>query len=213
MKRIANLVLVSGAALLAAAAAYAQTAAPSQPAPAAPNPYLTAPGVIAPPAAAAPPLANNAAAAALFKDVKTAGDPAPVPGVISGNTNTMHALENYVPVTDAMLRNPDPNDWIMMRGNYQGWGFSKLNQVNKGNVKNLQMVWSRLMEPGINEATPIVYKGIMFLGNPNDVIQAIDAASGEILWQYRRRLPSLEDMHNNNWGQRKRSIFLYNDKV
>ena len=45
------------------------------------------------------------------------------------------------------------------------------------------------------------------------MIQAIDAASGEMLWQYRRRLPSLEEMHNNNWGQRKRSIFLYNDKI
>ncbi len=69
------------------------------------------------------------------------------------------------------------------------------------------------MESGINEATPIVYKGVMFLGNPNDVIQAIDAASGEILWQYRRRLPTLEQFHNNPWGQRKRSVFLYNDRV
>ena len=218
MNRVAKFTLVSGAALLAAASAFAQNApapvAPPAGAPAQPNPYnLAVPGVTAGPAAAAPPLANNAAAAALFKDVKTAGDPAPVPGVISGNTNTSHPIENYVPVTDVYLRNPDPSDWAMMRGNYQGWGFSKLNQVNKGNVKNLQLVWSRLMEPGINEATPIVYKGIMFLGNPNDVIQAIDAASGEILWQYRRRLPSLEAMHNNNWGQRKRSVFLYDDKV
>ena len=215
MKRISRIGFVSGVVLLAAAAAYAQNApAPAPAAPAAPNPFnLVVPGVIAPPAPAAPPLANNAAAAALFKDVKTAGDPAPVPGVISGNTNTTHPLQNYVPVTDAYLRNPDASDWAMMRGNYQGWGFSKLNQVNKGNVKNLQLVWSRLMEPGINEATPIIYKGVMFLGNPNDVIQAIDAASGEILWQYRRRLPSLEAMHNNNWGQRKRSIFLYGDKL
>ena len=59
----------------------------------------------------------------------------------------------------------------------------------------------------------LIYKGVMYLANPNDVIQAIDAATGEVLWQYRRRLPSLEEMHNNNWGQRKRSIFLYDDKV
>jgi alcohol dehydrogenase (cytochrome c) len=210
MKQISKIAFVSGTALLAAAAAFAQTA--PAPTPVAP-PNIQVPGVIAPAAAAAPPLANNAAAAALFKDVKTAGAPAPTPGEISGNTNTAHALDAYVPVTDAALRNPDPSDWLMMRGNYQGWGFSKLNQVNKSNVKGLQLVWSRLMEPGINEATPIIYKGVMFLGNPNDVIQAIDAVSGEILWQYRRRLPSLEDMHNNNWGQRKRGIFLYDDKI
>src|SRR5579872_2810211 len=144
MKRICKFGFISGAALLAAAAAFAQTA----PAPAPTPPPV--PGVSAGPAAPAPPLANNAAAAALFKDVKTEGAPAPTPGVISGNTNTLHAIQNYVPVTDAILRNPDPSDWIMMRGNYQGWGFSKLNQVNKSNVKNLQLVWSRLMEPGIN---------------------------------------------------------------
>ena len=69
------------------------------------------------------------------------------------------------------------------------------------------------METGVNEPTPIVYKGVMFLGNPRDVIQAIDAATGELLWQYRRELPTFEQMHNNQWGQRKRSIFLYEDKV
>ena len=101
----------------------------------------------------------------------------------------------------------------MMRGNYQGWGFSTLNQINKTNVKGLQLVWARAMEPGINEATPIIYKGVMFLGNPNDVIQAIDAAIGELLWEYRRNLPPLAAFRNNYWGQRKRSIFLYNDKI
>jgi alcohol dehydrogenase (cytochrome c) len=211
MKQVNKLVFFSGAALFAAAAAFAQTA--SSPALLTPGNNPPIPGVSAAPAAPAPPLANSAAAAALFKDVKTAGDPAPVPGVISGNTNIAHPIGNFVAVTDVMLRNPDPSDWIMMRGNYQGWGFSKLDQINKGNAKGLQLVWSRLMEPGINEATPIIYNGVMFLGNPNDVIQAIDAANGEILWQYRRRLPSLEAMHNNNWGQRKRSIFLYGDKV
>src|SRR5258708_3360349 len=127
MKRVTKFAFVSGAALLASAAAFAQTAPAGAPAPGAapaPNPFnIQVPGVTAGPAQPAPPLKDNAAAAALFKDVKTAGDPAPVPGVISGNTNTAHPIENYVPVTDAYLRNPDPSDWAMMRGNYQGWGF------------------------------------------------------------------------------------------
>ena len=93
-------------------------------------------------------------------------------------------------MTDAVLRHPDPSDWVMMRGNYEGWGFSTLDQINKTNVKGLQLVWARAMEPGINEATPIIHNGVMFLGNPNDVIQAIDAASGDLFWEYRRTLPS-----------------------
>ena len=88
----------------------------------------------------------------------------------------------------------------------------KLDQINKDNVGGLQLVWARGMEPGINEATPIVYKGVMYLGNPNDVIQAIDAATGELLWQYRRNLPSLQQFHNDPWGQRKRSVFSMTTK-
>lgn len=138
---------------------------------------------------------------------------AQAPESMKGTTVAPHPLTTYVPVTDQMLRHPDPNDWVMMRGNYEGWGYSSLDQINKTNVKGLQLVWARAMEPGINEATPIIHNGVMFLGNPNDVIQAIDAASGDLLWEYRRTLPSLAAFHNNAWGQRKRSVFLYNDKI
>ena len=138
---------------------------------------------------------------------------AQAPESIKGTTIAPHPLASYVPVTDQVLRHPDPNDWVMMRGNYEGWGYSGLDQINRANVKGLQLVWARAMEPGINEATPIIHNGVMFLGNPNDVIQAIDAASGDLLWEYRRNLPSLAAFHNNAWGQRKRSVFLYNDRI
>src|SRR3954468_5636285 len=81
---------------------------------------------------------------------------AQAPESIKGVTIAPHPLANYVPVTGAMLKKPDPNDWLMMRGNYEGYGFSTLDQINKANVKGLQLVWSRTMESGINEATPIV---------------------------------------------------------
>lgn len=141
------------------------------------------------------------------------GATAPVTGAVNGTTITRHPVKDFVPVTDAMLRAPAASDWLMMRGNYEGWGNSTLNQVNRTNVKQLQLVWARGMEPGINEATPIVYKGVMYLGNPQDIIQAIDAATGELLWQYRRKVPSREDLRGNPWGQRKRSVFVYDNKV
>ena len=51
-------------------------------------------------------------------------------------------VKNYVPVTDAMLRNPDPGDWLMIRRNYQAWSHSPLTQINAANVKDLRLVWS-----------------------------------------------------------------------
>src|SRR5476651_2749805 len=62
------------------------------------------------------------------------------PAPLNGTTIAPHPLQSYAPVTDAVLTRPDPADWIIMRGNYQGWGFSTLDQVNKTNVKGLQLV-------------------------------------------------------------------------
>src|SRR5436853_196230 len=129
-----------------------------------------------------------------------------------GPTTLRLSVPNFVPVTDAMLRSPKPEDWLLYRGNYQGWGYSSLEQVNKSNVKNLQLVWSRMMAPGLNEITPLVHDGVMYLGNPGDVIQAIDAGTGDLFWEYRHPLPPREQFPAIH-GQRKRSISLYGDKV
>jgi alcohol dehydrogenase (cytochrome c) len=132
--------------------------------------------------------------------------PAPTP------TKTLRAVPNFVTVTDQTMRAPKPEDWLIHRGNYQAWGYSPLDQINKANVKTLQLVWSRAMEPGTNEVTPLVYNGVMYVGNPGDVIQAIDAASGDLMWEYRRPLPPATSFHNG-LGQRKRSIALYGDQI
>src|SRR5215475_10483061 len=150
--------------------------------------------------------------AALLCAVSARGDAqaqAPTPET---PTITQKTVPNFVPVSDAMLRAPKPEDWLLYRGNYQGWGYSTLEQVNKTNVKNLQLVWSRTMTPGLNEITPIVHDGVMYLGNPGDVIQAIDAATGDLFWEYTHPLPP-RDQFPAIHGQRKRSISLYGDKV
>jgi len=137
----------------------------------------------------------------------------PVMGTSGHITIVPNPITSYAPVTDEQLRHPDPNEWIMMRGNYEGYGYSPLKQIDKTNIKRLQLVWSRGMEAGINQPTPIIHNGVMFLGNPNDVIQAIDAVTGGLLWQYRRNLPDLTKIPSGHWGQRKRSVFLYGDKL
>jgi PQQ-dependent dehydrogenase (methanol/ethanol family) len=96
----------------------------------------------------------------------------------------------FIPVTDDMLQDPDPADWLMWRRTLDTWGFSPLDQIDRDNVAELRMVWTRALGPGVQEGTPLVYDGIMYFPNPSDLIQAIDAASGDLLWEYRRSLPS-----------------------
>jgi PQQ-dependent dehydrogenase (methanol/ethanol family) len=94
-----------------------------------------------------------------------------------------------VPVTSQMLQDPDPADWLMWRRTLNSWGYSPLRQIDRTNVANLKMIWSRGMGPGVQEATPLVYKGVMYLPNPSDYIQALDGATGEVKWEYKRQIP------------------------
>jgi len=99
------------------------------------------------------------------------------------------ASTGFVPVTSPMLQEPDPADWLMWRRTLNSWGFSPLQQINRTNVANLKMVWSRGMGPGVQEATPLVHNGVMYLPNPSDYIQAIDASTGDLKWEYKRQVP------------------------
>ena len=118
-------------------------------------------------------------------------------------------IKNYVPVTDEMLINPSDGDWLMGRRNYAGWSYSPLGQINTKNVKNLQLQWVWAMnEGGANETTPLVHNGVMFLGNTYNTIQALDAKTGELLWENRvGPAPS-----RPNYGG-MRSIAIWGDKV
>ena len=105
-----------------------------------------------------------------------------------------HALAQsdggFLPVTDAMLNEPDPADWLTWRRTANGWGYSPLDRIDRDNVADLRMVWSRALTNGSQQATPLVYDGVMYMPNPDDVIQAIDAVTGDLLWEHRRSLPA-----------------------
>jgi PQQ-dependent dehydrogenase (methanol/ethanol family) len=119
---------------------------------------------------------------------------------------------NFVPVTDQMLENPDPADWLSWRRTLNGWGYSPLNQITKQNVGRLRMVWTRGMGDGVQEATPLVYKGTMYLPNPMDLMQALDGATGDLKWEYRRPLP--EDVRKFFPAPTgNRNLAIYGDKI
>ena len=93
-------------------------------------------------------------------------------------------LAKLTPVTDAMLANPPASDWLMWRRTYNGWGFSPLEQVNAGNVKDLQLAWSWGLSPGGMENIPLVHDGVMFVQGPDESVVALNAANGDLLWRY-----------------------------
>jgi alcohol dehydrogenase (cytochrome c) len=136
-------------------------------------------------------------AASLVAAVAAAG-----PGIVA-------QTRSFVPVTAATLANPDPGDWLHISRTYDQQRFSPLTQINKGNVAQLRMAWSRGLPVGVQESTPIVYRGVMYVMAPGGSVQALDATNGDLIWEYRRNyaagVPAV--------AARSKSLGIYEDMI
>jgi alcohol dehydrogenase (cytochrome c) len=103
----------------------------------------------------------------------------------------MMAQENeFVPVSDAMLRSPDPADWLMWRRTFDSWGYSPLDAIDTRNVAKLEIAWSMdLDDAPSQEGIPLVYNGVLYFPGPKDTTYALVAATGDKIWEFRRTLP------------------------
>lgn len=123
-------------------------------------------------------------------------------------------MERLTPIGDDVAVNPSPNDWLMWRRTYNSWGYSPLDQINKHNIGKLQLAWAWTQEPGNQEAAPLVRDGVMFLAQSNNVVHALDAKTGDLIWEYRHPLPKLQGGYVRRQLVRARnSIALYGDRV
>src|SRR6185369_6047168 len=112
-------------------------------------------------------------------------------------------VQRYVPVTQQMLENPSPDDWLMFSRTYDAQRYSPLKQITKQNVGKLQMAWQREMETGTTETIPIVHDGVMYVAAPGATVRALNAATGAVIWEYKRKSGST----------RTKSLAIYEDVV
>lgn len=98
-------------------------------------------------------------------------------------------LQDMRPVTTAMINDSPAGSWLTWRRNPQAWGYSPLRQISKKNVGKLQLVWAWSMNDKRTESQPLIHDGVMFLNQSSSIVQALDAARGELLWSYDRKLP------------------------
>ena len=113
-----------------------------------------------------------------------------------------------------MLQNPLPADWLSWRRTLDGHAHSPLDQITTANASRLRLVWSWAMAEGSQQTTPLVYYGVMYLANPGEIVQALDAATGELFWEYRRDAPPPGDSFGGPPpGRAHRNIAIYQDKI
>ena len=108
-------------------------------------------------------------------------------------TAAVAQVKTFSPVTPAMLLNPGPDDWLMYSRTYDAQRYSPLNQINRQNVGRLTQVWSNALPAGTIEIIPIVHSGVMYVavpsqenGMPRTAVQALDATTGGLIWEYKR---------------------------
>ena len=94
-------------------------------------------------------------------------------------------VPGFVPVTDAVLRKPNAADWLMIRRDYSATSYSPLTQITAANAPTLELAWMWPMrEGGFNQPAPLVYNGTMYLANTGGIVQALNARTGQLIWEH-----------------------------
>ena len=132
------------------------------------------------------------------------GETVPEPGGVT----VAGEVENYTPVTDELLRNPDPGDWLMIRRNYGAWSYSPLTEITQDNVAELELAWVWAMnEGGRNAPSPLAHDGVLYLASFGHVVQALDARTGNLIWEHQVGTEA------GGRSSTSRNLAIYEDKL
>jgi alcohol dehydrogenase (cytochrome c) len=94
-------------------------------------------------------------------------------------------LDNLASVTEDILLNPSPSDWVHWGGSYDMHNFSRLDEINKENVSGLKPAFRVPLREGRNNPAPLVHQGVMYLYAAPETLLAMDATNGDILWRHK----------------------------
>lgn len=114
----------------------------------------------------------------------------------------------FVPVSEAMLMSPRPEDWLWFSRTPDAQRFSPLGQIDKSNVSELSLAWSRALSAGLTYVIPIVYNGVMYLSLPDGSVMALDATTGDEIWKYERDYDAGLGLQN-----RAKTLSIFEDKI
>ncbi len=118
-------------------------------------------------------------------------------------------VKNYKPVTDDTLKNPSPDDWLMFSRTYDAQRYSPLKQIDKQNVGQLALSWMHPLGAGSMEGIPLVHGGVMYVIAPGGIIDALDAANGNVIWEYKHEMTNGQSAAS----ARSKTIAMYQDVI
>jgi alcohol dehydrogenase (cytochrome c) len=127
----------------------------------------------------------------------------------SAGSYAARQIAEYRSVSTDELNFPNSRDWLNWRRTPDGHAHSPLTSISRANVSDMTLNWSIAMHSGSNQPTPLVRDGVMFLTHPHNKLQAIEAATGELIWEYQYDFPPASKM----LGGPTRNIALWQDRL
>ena len=125
---------------------------------------------------------------------------------------SLSQAQDWTPITNERLHDPESGDWLSYRRTYDVTAFSPLNEVNRRNVDELRLVWAYTMRDSSRwVATPIVANGLMYVSEGSGRVVAFDALTGELVWTQTRSFP--DDISSSEAYPRHRGVSIYGDTV
>ena len=116
----------------------------------------------------------------------------------------VRAEDKFVPVTQKMLENPSPDDWLMYSRTFDAQRFSPLQQITRTNVATLKEAFKVELGNGPHESIPIAYRGVLYVQSPGASIQALNGATGETIWEYK---------YASGGSSRAKTLSIFEDMV
>ncbi len=118
-------------------------------------------------------------------------------------------LNDFTAVADTAIESPPSGDWLGWRRSYDAHGFSPLKDIDTRNVEDLRLAWSWTLPAGSAEGVPLVRDGTLFVQSYGDVVQALDAKTGDLLWQYNHALePGASPFHKRGLALHGELLYL-----
>lgn len=89
----------------------------------------------------------------------------------------------------------EPQNWLAHGRTSSEQRYSPLQQINASNVGELSLAWYTDLDTNRGqEATPIVVDGVLYSTSAWSKVQAVDAKTGRLLWQYDPEVPGIWDV-------------------
>jgi len=110
----------------------------------------------------------------------------------SGNNDDEASSLNIHVTSEQIKKTSDnPGEWLSYSGSLSGWRYSSLSEITPANVSQLRLRWVHqftFSEPKF-ESTPLVVNDTIFITEPPATVVALDAKTGEVIWEYARPIP------------------------